>query len=146
QTASGALAHLAATLRLAGWEARTIDLDFVAGRATVELHRDDGRWVLLSVDALGRAQIERHHRSITLGRHSSSRGKIPLSPQIADVFLGRQRYEGPRAAMRALCSYVADNPAPGKQALTVKSVRALFAPLMAKPFSQKEQPRPRPRQ
>lgn len=129
------LARLAAVLRLAGWEVRNLDLDLVAGRATVELHRDDGRWVLLSADALGRASIERNQRTVSLGRHSSARGRIPLSPQVADTFLGRQRFEGPRAALRSLCAYVADNPAPGKRMLSASEVRAAFAPLMSAPVA-----------
>lgn len=127
------LTALAAALRLAGWEVRNLDLDLVAGRATVELRRDDGRWVLLSVDAHGRASIERHQRTVVLGRHSSARGRVVRSEQIEDVFLGRQRCDGARSALRALCNYVADNPAPGRPALPSSAVRAAFAPLMSVP-------------
>lgn len=127
------IAVLSSVLHLAGWELRDIDLDLISGRARVELHRYDGRRVLLSTDAIGRTSLERSHRTIALGRHSSTRGRIPLSPQIEDEFLGRQRCEGPRSGLRALCSYVATNPAPGRQELPPSAVRAAFAPLMGAP-------------
>lgn len=118
------------TLRLVGWGPRNIDIDLASGRVVVELHRDDGRWVLLSADSLGRVCMERHQRRVALGRHSSRLGRIPLSPQVEDVFLGRQRFNGFRSGLRSLCAYVAQNPAPGKPELPPNAVRTALAPLL----------------
>lgn len=115
---------LGATLRRVGWEVRELDLDLHAGRLTVEAHRDDGRWLRLTADPLGRVHLERWHRRIVL------RG-VPQSPHVDDQFLGRQRCEGSRSGLRRLCGYVAANPAPGREALPAPAVRRALAPVMA---------------
>lgn len=120
------LKALAAVLHLAGWEVRNVDLDLVAGRAVVELHRYDGRWVYLSADDLGRASIERWHRNAVVTRYQGG----PQCDGFEDLFLGRTRCEGARSALRSLCSYVADNPAPGFRTLAAPDVRRALAPLM----------------
>lgn len=61
--------ELAATLARVGWEVRTLDLDLVSGRAVVELHRVDGRWLYLVADSLGRASVERWHREAVVTRY-----------------------------------------------------------------------------
>lgn len=117
---------LATILARAGWEVRTLDLDPVAGRAVVEIHRADGRWLYLSADALGRASVERWHREAIVTRYRGG----PECDGHRDQFLGRTRFGGPRAALRHLSTYVADNPMPGRDRLDVGDVRGALAPLM----------------
>lgn len=124
------LRELAAILARAGWEVRTLDLDLVAGRAVLEIHRTDGRWLYLSADSIGRASVERWHREATVERCF---GDGPQRDGHRDQFLGRMRFEGPRAALRHLSRYVADNPAPGWAEIEVGDVRGVLAPLMAVP-------------
>lgn len=99
-------------MRRAGWEIHFIDLalDGSAPRAEIKLARLDGRWLWARLDALGRCTIETYHRHKMLGRPADARGRVPLSPQVDDVFLGRRSgFAGPRAMLRALTSYVVDN-------------------------------------
>lgn len=117
---------LGATLARLGWEARDVEIDLVSGRVVVELHRFDGRWLRLAADDLGRASIERWHRNATIARYRGG----PQYDSFEDQFLGRDRCEGARSALRRLCAYVADNPSPGFVALPAADVRATFAPLM----------------
>lgn len=123
------LRELEITLARAGWEIRTIDLDLVAGRAVLEIHRADGRWLYLAADSLGRASVERWHREAVVTRYRGG----PQCDSHRDQFLGRTRFEGPRAALRHLSRYVADNPAPGWAGIEVGDVRGVLAPLMAVP-------------
>lgn len=118
--------ELAATLTRAGWEVRTLDLDLVSGRAVVELHRADGRWLYLAADALGRASVERWHREAIVTRYRGG----PECDGHRDQFLGRTRFDGARSALRHLSTYVADNPTPGRDRLDVGDVRGALAPLM----------------
>lgn len=121
------LRALAVVLARGGWEIRDLDLDLVAGRAMIELHRADGRWLYLSADSLGRASVERWHRAAVVTRYRGG----PECDGHRDQFLGRTRFEGPRAALRHLSRYVADNPAPGRAGIEVGDVRGALAPLMA---------------
>lgn len=96
-----------------GWEVRTMDIDLTGEmpRCTVEVHRDDGRWLYLRVDQYGRASMETWHREIRIGMQANRKpgARMAQSPQITDHFIGRRRFSGPRAMMRNLCYYIADN-------------------------------------
>ena len=118
---------LAYGLHVAGWEVRAIDVDLVAGRLVVELHRYDGRWVYLAARADGGASIERWHRRTVVTRYRGG----PECDGFEDQFLGRSRACGIRSGLRSLSNYIADNPCPGRPVLTVSDVRALIAPLLA---------------
>ena len=45
---------------------------------------------------------------------------------VEDTFLGRERWRNAREALLAASSYVAENPAPGREALPASAVRALL--------------------
>lgn len=110
------------TFERIGWEIRSVDIDLSTGKAVARLFRFDGRWLYLSADASGRAVIERWQREkvVECG-----------SPSIRDRFLGRTSCAGARSALRSLCDYVAENPAPGLDALPVGSVRDAVRLLMS---------------
>jgi hypothetical protein len=120
---------LAKVLERHGWEVRSIDIDLVAGRATVEIHRFDGRWVYLAGSSEGSVNLERWARTRTVSRYRGG----PECDSFKDQFLGRSRPEGLRSGLRALCNYIADNPAPGFPALGAADVRRLMAPLLSVP-------------
>lgn len=123
------LVALARELQRCGWEIREADLDLVAGRATLRLHRFDGRWLRLSGTDSGTAAIERWHREDVIERTYNGSG-VQIGAH-RDQFLGRTRYQGgPRAALRGLCTYLAENPAPGFPSLAASEARNLFRPLM----------------
>ncbi len=126
---SAGLVALARGLQRCGWEIREADFDLIAGRATLRIHRFDGRWLHLSADPWGRVSIERWHREEIVTRTYNGSGVQTDTHR--DQFLGRTRYQdGPRAALRGLCTYLADNPAPGFPALAAADARNLFRPLM----------------
>ena len=120
---------LAAGLQSIGWEVRTLDVDHVAGRFVLEVHRFDGRWLYLTGDDIGRVNLERWHRDPVVRRAFGAPNGAQFDSH-EDRFLGRTRPEGVRSGLRSLASYVADNPAPGFPALPAGSVRALLAPLL----------------
>ena len=117
---------LCQTLERHGWEVRNIDIDLIAERAIVEIHRFDGRWVHLSGKTHESVSIERWHRTPTVYRYRGG----PQCDGFNDQFLGRSRPEGLRTGLRSLCKYIADNPAPGFSALDMHDVRRLFANVM----------------
>ena len=117
---------LACGLQRIGWEIREVDIDTVAGRAVVRLHRFDGRWLHLAADDIGRASLERWQRDAIVYRYRGG----PQCDGHEDRFLGRSRHEGLRSGLRSLCTYIADNPAPGFPSLTSADVRRLVAPLL----------------
>ena len=98
-------------MHLAGWDIVHIDLDLTGTQPRVEirLERDDGRFLLARVDSLGRAGFETWQRERSLGMSPNTSGRRPLSPQLHDVFLGRQRFNGARSMLRGLTAYVALN-------------------------------------
>ena len=128
-----AVDRLASVMRAAGWEVEFADLDLSGdqARADIKVVRDDGRWLLARVDHLGRASITRYHRASFLGRTPSNKGRIPLSPQIDDQFLGRSNFEGARSMLRSLTAYIADN-ATGPVALA--DLRARWGAVMGAPL------------
>lgn len=117
----------------AGWEIAYIDLDLTGDRpkAEIKLERCDGRWLLARIDRLGRASFETFHRERHLGMSPNTKGRRPLSPQINDVFLGRQRCLGARHMLREMTAYIADNSiAPVRLA----DVRQAWAAVMGAPL------------
>lgn len=114
-------------LRRLGWEIRSMDLDLTRDKVDMRLFRDDGRWLHLSTPRSGRAVIERWHREPTIER-ASKRG--PQFDAFRDEFLGRIHCGHPRQALRTLCDYLADNPAPDHAALPAAEVRDAVRLLM----------------
>ena len=126
QPATGNVIALRQTLQRHGWDIRTVEIDLIAERAIVEIHRFDGRWVYLAGKAQGSVNLERWHRTPTVYRYRGG----PQCDWFDDQFLGRSRPEGLRTGLRSLCKYIADNPAPGFPALDMQDVRRLFANVM----------------
>jgi hypothetical protein len=128
-----AVSRLASVMRSAGWEIEFLDLDLTGdqARADIKVVRDDGRWLLARVDSLGRASITRYHRTRYLGKTPNTKGRVPLSPQIDDEYLGRQRFEGARAMLRSLTSYIADNAV---HPVSLSDVRAGWGTIMDAPL------------
>lgn len=92
------------TLELAGWD--ILALDVGPGTLRIELQRQ-GR--LVTLDARnGTASVTREHVE-TLVQKRGRRGDVYRPETLSVTFLGRQRYEGVRSAMRGLANYVVDN-------------------------------------
>lgn len=120
-------------MSLAGWEIAHIDLDLTGDKpkAEIKLERCDGRWLLARIDRLGRASFETFHRERHLGMSPNTKGRRPLSPQINDVFLGRQHCLGARHMLREVTAYIADNSiAP----MSLSDVRKAWAAVMGAPL------------
>lgn len=113
-----------AMLEQIGWEIREVSIDLAAGRAVVRLHRHDGRHLYVAADASGKATVERWQRETT------PTGSI-RSDVVSDRFLGRSPCFGARSALRTMCDYIAENPAPGCAALPASTVRDSIRLLMA---------------
>lgn len=107
------LAALEVCLDRAGWEICHIDLDLTGSGPVMDIRvaSADGKWLLGRVDRLGRCTLERFVRSRHLGMSPSTKGRRPLSPQIEDTFLGRQRFETPAALLGEVGGYIENNPA-----------------------------------
>jgi hypothetical protein len=127
--AAPSLPALARAFEIAGWDLRVVDVDLVAGRLVVEIHRFDGRWLYLAARADGGATLERWHRTATVKRAFGAPNGAQFDT-FDDQFLGRSRAEGIRSGLRSLSTYIAENPCPGRTALPVSTVRALLAPLL----------------
>lgn len=97
----------------AGWEITYLDIDLTRAipTARIVVMRADGRWLLGTVDTLGRANLATFHRERRLEMDARTRGRRPLTPTVQDHFLGRRSFQGARAMLRGLTSYVADNSA-----------------------------------
>ena len=121
-TAALITVSLAKGLERHGWDLRNLDIDLVAGRAVVELHRFDGRWVYLDARVDGSTSIERWQRRQVVTRYRGG----PECDGFEDQFLGRTKAEGPRSGLRVLCNYLADNPMPGFPQLSAVDARGLF--------------------
>lgn len=120
-------------MALAGWEIAHIDLDLTGDRpkAEIKLERCDGRWLLARIDRQGRASFETFQRERSLGMSRNTKGRRPLSPQIDDLFLGRQRCLGARHMLREMTAYIADNAiAP----VLLADVRQAWAAVMGAPL------------
>lgn len=124
ETESNLPSLLASALGSIGWELRRLDLDASTGEAVITV-RHNSRLVTLHADRLGRASIERENlvtRTEMVGR----RGDRFRAECLGTEFVGRQRFEGIRSAMRGLADYIADNSnTPRIEA------RAWFRPLLA---------------
>lgn len=129
-----ALDALRRTLALAGWDIEYLDLDLdLSGTnpvVDIRLVREDGRWLLARVDALGRCSIETFHREIDLGVPANRRGRHARFPLVDDVFLGRTRHEGPRAMLRHPTCYLANN---ALRPVPLAELRAAWVGTMAVP-------------
>ncbi|MBK9496548.1 MAG: hypothetical protein IPO08_18990 [Xanthomonadales bacterium] len=123
--AGRAAAQLQRLLATLGWEVSYIDLDLTSDRPTAEvrLMRVDGRWIWGRIDALGRCAMERFHRERSLQMTPGQRGTRPLSPQCADVFLGRQYLTSPKSLLSAMVRYVAAN---AQQPISSAELRAAW--------------------
>lgn len=130
--------HLARVMQSAGWEIEYADLDLIGDNQRVEIRimRTDGRWLLARVDHAGRASITRYHRSVSLGKRP---GRVPLSPQIDDQFLGRSKHEGARSMLRSLTTYIAENSI---RQVAIADIRAGWAAVMSEPVLTGSSPEP----
>ena len=116
-----------AILASAGWEIVAVEIDLHAGRAVMEIRRADGRWLYLAADRHGHASVERWQRAGATMRTSRRAASFD---GVADTFLGRDRCEGPREALRMVAHYLANNPAPGYRAITIGESEATLALLL----------------
>lgn len=126
-------AALQKCMALAGWDIAHIDLDLTGDRpkAEIKLERCDGRWLLARIDRQGRASFETFQRERSLGMSRNTKGRRPLSPQIDDLFLGRQRCLGARHLLREMTAYIAENSAPP---VRLADVRQAWAAVMGAPL------------
>lgn len=124
--------RLARVMALAGWEVEYADIDLTGAQPIAEIKatRDDGRWLWARVDSIGRCTTETFHRERTLGMARNQKGRRPLVPLVDDVFLGRQRHEGPRSMLRHMTSYLTDN---ALRPVALADMRAAWAGLMVEP-------------
>ena len=125
--------RLAAVMHAAGWEVEYIDLDLTGEqpKADIKVARHDGRWMLARVDGIGRATITRFHRDCSLGMSANTKGRRPLSPQVDDQFLGRDRFEGARSMLRGLTNYLVAN---ALRPVALADMRAGWAGVMGSPL------------
>jgi hypothetical protein len=132
-SAAGNVGRLQECMALAGWTIDFIDIDLtgVDHKVDIKLSRDDGLWLLARVDPLGRATVEFFQREKSLGMSPNTKGRRPLSPQVDDVFLRRQRFEGARSMLRHVTAYIADNSV-GQACLG--EVRSAWAAVMSAPL------------
>lgn len=135
QAPSAAVSKLNRVMRDAGWEVEYIDIDLTAEKpkATIRVNRDDGRFLIAKVDALGRANFETFQRERSLGMNASTKGKRPLTPLVDDIFIGRQRFEGARSMLRGMTNYLADN---ASSPVALSDMRAAWAGVMNEPAKQ----------
>jgi hypothetical protein len=119
--ASRARALYRALIRI-GWELLDLDIHLDSGRARIEVRRRDGLTALLTVDAIGRAHIERSSTRMEWRRERGLQMERPVTQ-----FLGRTRYEGPRQALRALAEYLAENAPTPIEAGAVRQMLRLVA-------------------
>lgn len=106
-----------------GWELISVEIDETRGTARLDAKRD-GRLVLLHVDHIGRASVERFQDrfyTATIGR----RGDRFIAHRADLEFLGRERFDSPRAALRGFVGYLAHNGASGAEALESAVAAAL---------------------
>ena len=95
------------TLDRGGWTILAVEIDLVRSTARVEVKRDDGLHVTLDARN-GSATLTRE--LVSLRRAEGPVGSGRWRPErLHTEFIGRQRFEGPRAALRGLCNYLADN-------------------------------------
>lgn len=106
---------LEAAFSVLGWELLNVEADAVRGTARLDAKRD-GRLVVLHVDHMGRAQVERF--ADARYRRTTGRGGDRFIAYRLDFdFLGRERFKTPREALHGFVGYLAHNGAPGAEAL-----------------------------
>jgi hypothetical protein len=128
-TTPPALAHCQRIMASAGWEIEYVDMDLTKSQPTVDirLQRMDGRWIWARIDEKGRCTMETFQRERRWGMDPQKKGRLPLTPLIDDVFLGRRRHEGPQAMLRGMVHYLADN---ALHPTMLTDLRAAWAGLM----------------
>jgi hypothetical protein len=128
-----AVIRLSRVMAMAGWEISYVDIDLTRPKAQTEIKvmRDDGRWLWAKVDAHGRCTVERFQRGVSLGMHDDTKGRRPLSPRVNDSFFGRQSYSNPRAMLRNLTAYLADN---ALRPVALADMRASWEAVMVVPL------------
>lgn len=118
QASDSALARkdgLQKALSALGWDLLSVEIDEGRGSARIDVKRN-GRTVMLLVDHLGRASVERFRDRrvwVALGR----RGDRFNSECLVSDFLGRERFASPREALRGFVGYLAHNGREGAEAL-----------------------------
>lgn len=124
------LTCLQSLLKDGGWQLEYFDIDLTSrGPALdVRMSRNDGRFVLARVDAIGRATLETFQRSRRLVMCEQTAGRRPLTPEVSDEFLGRQRCLSPRHLVKQLTHYLVDN-ATGP--VTFSQLKAAWGPVLA---------------
>ena len=128
----GSVARLSRVMRSAGWEIEFINLDMTGDhpKVDIKIHSANGRWLLARVDSFGRATMETFHRERTLGMTPNTRGCRPLSPQVTDTFLGRQKFVGARQMLRVMTNYLTDNSV---HPVALSDMRSAWALAMSAP-------------
>lgn len=123
------VAMLALGLERIGWSVLDVEIDLRGEglRVFARFRRFDGRLVEGVADDRG-GRIDRFESRPTAQRW---RGEPCVGRD--DVFIGRMRTDGPRAMLRTLTRYLADNPPDGFARIAPADVRRLFAPLMTAP-------------
>ena len=133
---SRAMLTLQRTMELAGWEVDYVDLDLTgnAPKAEIKVRRHDGRWLWARVDKLGRCTLETFQRETSLGESACYGKRAPRRYRHEDHFLGRRTPEGPRAMLRLMTEYIADN---ALYPVALADVRSAWAAVMAAPTRQR---------
>jgi hypothetical protein len=100
-------------LERGGWNIDRMELDFTGERPQVDamLTSHDGRRVYAKTVGSGTGFLERYGREEFLGHGVAVKpgARMARSPQVKEVFLGRQRYEGARSMMKGLVTYIVEN-------------------------------------
>ena len=113
QSLNARLKHLELCLARVGWEICHLDLDLAGGSlvADIRVAGTDGKWLLGRIDRFGRCSLERFVRTRQLAMARDGKGRRPLSPQVDDVFLGRQWFPSPAALLEQVGEYVVNHSA-----------------------------------
>lgn len=124
QTSIDALSRVLASV---GWEVKFADANVSTGRVDVRFSRNDGRWLHVRRDEIGRTTVETWHRYIAEARASR---RAASSDRVDDMFMGRREAEGIRSALRHVCGYIESNPAPALGPCSRYEIRRALAPLI----------------
>lgn len=132
QSLSRRLKHLELCLARVGWEICHFDMDLSGGSlvADIRVAGPGGKWLLGRVDRLGRCCLERFVRTRQLAMARDTKGRRPLSPQVDDVFLGRQWLPSAASLLGQIGEYVVNNSAPPAH---LEGMRAAWRGLLAPP-------------
>lgn len=135
QSLSRRLKQLELCLARVGWEICHFEMDLSGGSlvADIRVAGSDGKWLLARIDRSGRCSLERFVRTRQLSMARDTKGRRPLSPQVDDVFLGRQWLPSPAALLEQVGEYVANHPAAPAH---LEGLRAAWRALLAPGFSE----------